>query len=446
VTDSVGPEARPPARRERERGCSKPAAAQEAARSQPGVSYPQPSGRVLLGSTPCLPALVAARPERLLSLQSVLGNHYVARIAAAVQRQTPPPPAESWASTVKRAETALQAGDKSAAISFYQRALAAAAGAAPPPQGVPALSPTAADIRIDVSLAHTAEMNLSEVAKDPRNYWRWIRFGPSAFTERTFTESTIAHELIHVRQTLRIWQEYASGPGKGSWEVFSKQYKRTPYVQGPTELEAEVSTLGYVRRLRPAGQSHALHLLFTAYTLTSTFKPAGKPETPPLAVEDAAKAILALFGQADKDLRDRMGRELWEVFLDMEASKEMLARVFATLGPVAKHGWQSQSPEQKRLLLRWLAMRGLTFGGAPRPAAASATPPLRSGQRAAGSGLARSPKPPKASQPTYSFRVLEDGDANTPGASYGTVRKDCTRRSNVVVMPPPAGQFVDPAG
>src|SRR5207248_5750191 len=200
----------------------------------------------------------------------------------------------NWRETVRTARAALAGHDTKTAEKLYREAIITAAASVSTPVGITEIKPKAEDIRLDFKLSNFAETRQKEIPTNETNYWHWIYFGSDSLMEtQAHTESVINHELIHVRQYQKLWNIYKmnTSPTKGSWENFMKPFSLKARVEGPEELEAEITSLPFLKRLSSKEQEEALRGLFVAYINTSTYIPA-KGEIPATTTTIALPQIL----------------------------------------------------------------------------------------------------------------------------------------------------------
>ena len=184
----------------------------------------------------------------------------------------------AWPDMARAAREAIAAGKTAEAERLLRDAVVAAAAAVAVPAGLPKGPPTAADIRVDLKLkADTeAETRHAEVPGAPDNQWRWIFFGPGTVAKsRAYAESVITHELVHARQIHTQWLAWQQLPAaqREPWMKFMEPYSQRARVQGPQELEAYTTGLGFIARLDRAERRQVLRGLFVSFARTAAYTP-----------------------------------------------------------------------------------------------------------------------------------------------------------------------------
>jgi len=279
--------------------------------------------------------------------------------------------ASSWTAIVHNTKAALAHHDMKTAEKLYRDAIVTAAANAIFPAGITKLEPKPEDIRLDFNLSAGirsrselsafAETRPDEIPKNETNYWHWIYFGPETLMEsQAHTESVISHELIHVRQYQKLWNDYKANksPDKGTWKDFRKPFDLSARAEGPDELEAEITSLAFLGRLNPKEQELALRGLLVAYINTSVYIPP-KGEIPAITTIVALPQILDAFKRADPSLQGRMGEAVWWALMKVNPSKDRWQSVLRELKPLAIKGYSD--PTFKQIYDRFLGLTGLTF-------------------------------------------------------------------------------------
>lgn len=250
----------------------------------------------------------------------------------------------AWAGLAKKAKTALASGDNVEAKMIYREAILHAAGTAIIPEGLPALKPISDDIQLDLSMADSAETRCGAVAGNERNYWRWIYFGKGSIEEtRAFTEMVVSHELVHVRQFKNLLAQYQkqSSSSQSKWEDYCKVHSPEARVLGPEEMEAEITSLGFMKKLKPAEQRLSLRGIFVAYARSTAYVPP-VGEKIGLTAEGAKPRILEFFKNAETDLKQEMGNALWWGLIKAEPAKDVWKKVIQDLKPIAVQGYSDK--------------------------------------------------------------------------------------------------------
>ncbi len=270
---------------------------------------------------------------------------------------TPP----SWADTARKARAARSAGNLKEAENLYRQAIATAAAGATFPKGIAKSLPSPESIRLDFKLTDFAETRSTEVPANPKDYWRWIFFGPDSLL-RTLehTEVVITHELVHVRQFTELWSAYEREPSSGrpTWSEYIKPLSQRVRVEGPEELEAEITSLDLLPRLSKEERELTLRGLFIAYINTSAYTPA-KSEKVAVTTAVSAPQILAAFQRADAKLQEVMGAQLWWSLIKVDGPKETWRTVLRELRPLAVKGYADTT--FRPFYDKFLAGKQLTF-------------------------------------------------------------------------------------
>lgn len=243
--------------------------------------------------------------------------------------------------TASRAKAAFAKGDKKKAEELYRESIAADAAAVTIPAGVPKIAPKADDIRLDFKLKDLAQTRAKEVPANENNYWHWIFFGPEAISETpAHTESVITHELVHVGQFQTLWNNHKKDKSaqKVSWDEFLNSQSTIEQVKGPVELEAHITSLGFLTRLSKSELVLTLRPLFVAYANTSVYQPPkGEPQMITTAV--AGPQILQAYNSADSVLQELMGAALWWALISVDPPKATWIRVLSELKPISTKGY-----------------------------------------------------------------------------------------------------------
>ena len=214
---------------------------------------------------------------------------------------------------------------------------------------------------MDFKLADFAQTQSKEVPANEITYWRWIYFGPNSVMDtQAHTESVITHELVHVRQYEKLWKFYKSDKSvsKPSWEEYIKPYNRKERVLGPEELEAEVTSLDFLKRLSKDEQVLTLRSLLIAYIRTSAYTPA-KGETTAITTAVTRPRILGFYKNADAKLQERMGAALWWSLIKVDPAKETWQAVLRELKLIAVKGYSDVT--YRPLYDEFLEIKGLKF-------------------------------------------------------------------------------------
>jgi hypothetical protein len=274
----------------------------------------------------------------------------------------------AWPAMARAAREAIAAGKTADAERLLRDAVVAAAAAVAVPAGLPKGPPTAADIRVDLKLkADTeAETRHAEVPGAPDNQWRWIFFGPGTVAKsRAYAESVITHELVHARQIHTQWLAWQQLPaaGREPWMKFMEPYSQRERVQGPQELEAHTSGLGFLARLDRAERRQVLRGVFVSFARTAAYTPpAGVTETTTAAT---APVILAAFNAASAAIQAEFGAELWWSLVKVEGGKDVWRRTLSELAPIARKGYAD--PKLRSFYDSFLAEVGLTYSAVLGP-------------------------------------------------------------------------------
>jgi hypothetical protein len=248
----------------------------------------------------------------------------------------------AWPETARAAREAHTAGKATEAERLLRDAVVAAAAAVAVPAGLPKTAPpTAADIRIDLKLSADTEASTrhAEVPGAPDNQWSWIFFGIGAVSHtRAYTEAVITHELVHARQVHTQWLAWQKlAEPREPWMKFMEPYSLRERVEGPQELEAYATGLGFIARLNRAERRQVLRGLFVSFARTAAYTPpAGVTET---TTAGSAPAILAAFNAAGGPVQAEFGAELWWSLLKVEGDKEVWRRTLTELAPIARKGY-----------------------------------------------------------------------------------------------------------
>src|SRR5205823_13400865 len=125
---------------------------------------------------------------------------------------------------------------------------------------------------------------------------------------------------------------------KGFWENFMKPFSLKARVEGSEELEAEITSLRFLKRLSSKEQEEALRGLFVAYINTSTYIPA-TDEIPATTTTIALPQILDSYKNADASLQGRMGAAVWWALIKVDPSKDKWQSVLRELKPIAIKGY-----------------------------------------------------------------------------------------------------------
>jgi hypothetical protein len=289
-------------------------------------------------------------------------THVVQQQPDLVQRKTSDAETgTAWPELAKKAKTALASGDTVAAHGLYRQAILQAAGAVPLPEGLPLLLPAVDDIQLDLNMDATGETRCRAVAGNESNYWRWIYFGKSSVGEsRAFTESVVTHELVHVNLLKKLLAQYQKqgSSNEASWEEYCRLHSPEARVLGPEEMEAEITSLGFMKRFNRAEQRLSLHGIFVAYAMSSAYVPP-KGEKIGLTAEAAKPQILDFYKNADPDLKQEMGSSLWWGLIKADQPKEVWKKVLQDLKPIAIKGYSDQ--DFKPHYDAFLKGKGLSF-------------------------------------------------------------------------------------
>jgi hypothetical protein len=246
-----------------------------------------------------------------------------------------------WADMARKARAARASGDVKQAESLYRQAIAAAAAGATFPKGLTKSVPTPDQIRLDFKLTDHAETRGPEVPASPTDYWRWVFFGPDSILDTVaHTRVVVTHELVHVRQYAELWSAYEQEPraSRPSWSEYVKPHSRRERVEGPEELEAEITSLDALPQLSREELRLALRGLLVAHVRTSVYTPA-KGERVAVTTAVSGQQILAAFQRADAKLQDAMGAELWWSLIKVDPSKDRWRTVLRELQPLAVKGY-----------------------------------------------------------------------------------------------------------
>ena len=246
-----------------------------------------------------------------------------------------------WADMARKARAARASGDMKQAESLYRQAIAAAAAGATFPKGLTKSVPTPDQIRLDFKLTDHAETRGPEVPASPTDYWRWVFFGPDSILDTVaHTRVVVTHELVHVRQYAELWSAYEQEPraSRPSWSEYIKPQSRRERVEGPEELEAEITSLDALPQLSREELRLALRGLLVAHVRTSVYTPA-KGERVAVTTAVSGPQILAAFQRADAKLQDAMGAELWWSLIKVDPSKDRWRTVLRELQPLAVKGY-----------------------------------------------------------------------------------------------------------
>ena len=275
----------------------------------------------------------------------------------------------AWTTTAQAARAAHSAGKAADAERLLRDAVVAAAANVTVPAGLPNTAPpTAADIRVDLKLDAETEASTrhAEVPAEPANQWRWIFFGMGTISHsRSYAEAVITHELVHARQVHTQWLAWQQIPvaQRSPWMTFMQPYSERGRVEGPQELEAYSTGLGFLGRLDRAERRQVLRGLFVSFALTTAYKPPpGVTETTTAAT---APAILAAFNAASAPVQAEFGAELWWSLLKAEGGKDVWQRTLTELAPIARKGYAD--PKLRSFYDSFLAEVGLTYSAVLGP-------------------------------------------------------------------------------
>jgi hypothetical protein len=250
----------------------------------------------------------------------------------------------AWSGLAKKAKTALAAGDNVEAKKIYREAILQAAGAATFPEGLPVIKPISDDIELDLSMADSAETRCVAVAGNESNYWRWIYFGKGSIEEtRAFTEMVVNHELVHVRQFKNLLAQYQKqgSSSESKWENYCRLHSPKARVLGPEEMEAEITSLGFMKKLKPVEQRLSLRGIFVAYAMSNAYVPP-KGEKIGLTAEAANPQILEFFKNAEPILKQEMGNALWWGLIKADPAKDVWKKVLQELKPISVQGYSDK--------------------------------------------------------------------------------------------------------
>jgi hypothetical protein len=274
----------------------------------------------------------------------------------------------AWTTTAQAARAAHSAGKVADAERLLRDAVVAAAANVTVPAGLPNTAATAADIRVDLKLDAETEASTrhAEVPAWPANQWRWIFFGMGTISHsRSYAEAVITHELVHARQVHTQWLAWQQLPAaqRSPWMTFMQPYSERGRVEGPQELEAYSTGLGFLGRLDRAERRQVLRGLFVSFARTTAYTPPpGVTETTAAAT---APAILAAFNAASAPVQAEFGAELWWSLLKAEGGKDVWQRTLTELAPIARKGYAD--PKLRSFYDSFLAEVGLTYSAVLGP-------------------------------------------------------------------------------
>jgi hypothetical protein len=284
----------------------------------------------------------------------------------------------TWTEAVRKATAALSSADQDAAQTLYQEAILMAAPGVTIPVGLPKVEPGRNDIRLDFKLSDFAETRGKEIPADESNYWHWIYFGPSSLMEtQAHTQSVINHELVHARQYWRLWNTYKMGKShdKSTWENFQKPFSQKVRVEGPEELEAEITSLPFLPHLDRKEKQLDLRGLFVAYINTTDYIPA-KGEALAVTPPVAEAQILEAFKEADASLQGSIADALWWSLIKVDPSPESWKRVIGAVKSIAVRGYSDVALRPS--YDAFLKLKGLSFSeilGVKAPSDATSNEP-----------------------------------------------------------------------
>jgi hypothetical protein len=259
-------------------------------------------------------------------------------------KDNPEEPAEGWSDLAKRARRALASGDVATARQLYREAIKSAALFVPLPEGLRSVDFRLEDIVVDFNLTTHASVQGDEIPANPTNYWRWMLFGETSVMQtRANTEATILHELVHVRQYKRMWDEYQrdSSPNKESWHLYHLHHSPRLRVEGPEEMESTMTSLNYLKRQSISEQREHLRGIFVAYINATAYTPP-QNENVGLSAAEALPQILQFFEAADLRLRQEMGDAVRWALLKVEPPEERWLAVIQDLGKIAAYSYSSE--------------------------------------------------------------------------------------------------------
>ncbi|HEX6022741.1 MAG TPA: hypothetical protein VFZ00_12145 [Solirubrobacter sp.] len=301
----------------------------------------------------------ALTPSGLLALQRSLGNQGVGRLIARAAPAAEATTAAAWppAEAVKAARAA---GDVAAETAALRAAILAAAPNATFAQGLPEQQPKPAEVDIDLAYDAEAYTRVTEVPANPDNYWRWMHWGRNSVREsEAHTLAVITHELVHVQQFLGWWKAYdALDPAtRPPWLTYIAPLSEEARGLGPQELEAHMTSLDFLPRLKPAERRTALQQLFVAFIKTGQYvPPAGV--TPETTTAATAPVILDAF-KAQPEIQPEYGEWFWHALRSENPDRDGWLRYLRELLPIAEAGYADAAKQPfydsflKRVGLTW---------------------------------------------------------------------------------------------
>ena len=239
-------------------------------------------------------------------------------------------------------------------------AIVAAAPKAPFPPGLPVLVPQAADVLLDLAYDAEAYTRSADVPANPDNYWRWMHWGKNSVREtEANTVAVITHELVHVKQIHGWWQDWnqLDPATRDPWETYMAPMDDPARVHGPQELEAYMTGLDFLPKLKFAERKPALQGLFDAYIKTGEYTPP-PGVTPEATTAATAPVILAAF-TAQTELQSEYGEMLWYSLKGINPDHDGWLRVLRELQPIAAAGYANTAKQPfydsflKRVGLTW---------------------------------------------------------------------------------------------
>jgi hypothetical protein len=161
---------------------------------------------------------------------------------------------------------------------------------------------------------------------------------------QAFTEATIIHELIHVRQFYAVLMAYKANasPDKGNWEDFLKPFTRRARVEGPEELEAEITVLPLLASLKRQNLQETFRNLFISYLKTSSYIPLAG-ETVPINAAKARPQILDAYTKADAATQKLMGEAVWWALIKVDPASEIWLRFLREWSPLAMKAYSDKT-------------------------------------------------------------------------------------------------------
>jgi hypothetical protein len=308
-------------------------------------------------------APVGLTPARLLALQRSLGNQGVQRLIA---RQQPAATATTGWPPAEAVKAARASGDAAAEAQGMRHAVIAAAPNATFPPGLPVQMPQPGDVDIDLAYDAEAYTRAANVPANPDTYWRWMHWGKNSVRDtEANTLAAITHELVHVKQIHGWWQDWtALDPAtRDPWEIYMKPMDEPARWAGPQELEAYMTGLDFLPKLKYAERRPALQGLFDAYIKTGAYTP--PPGVTPEATTAATAPVILDAFTTQTELQTEYGEMLWYSLMGINPDRDGWLRVLRELQPLAAAGYANTA--KRSFYDSWLKRAGLTWADVTAP-------------------------------------------------------------------------------